>query len=236
MSNILVVHAHPEPKSFCTALATAAVEEFEARGDTVVVSDLYAQKFNPVASSDDFRSRANPDYLVYSLEQRNAQEHTSLGGDIKTEVDRVLAADTIVFVFPMFWFSTPAILKGWIDRVFLSGTFYGGKRIYGRASMRGKKAVAAVTLGGREHMFGVDALHGELARGMMRHFFQGTLGYVGFDVIEPFFGYHVPYCSNDDRAGILENWRDHLRSLDRKPVMNMPDLSRFDDVFRPLEA
>lgn len=234
MSSILVVHAHPEPKSFCTALAHAAIDEMTNNGNSVVLSDLYADGFNPVASSDDFEFRSNPDYLMYSLEQRFALENAGLKADIRREVDRVLASDIVVFVFPMYWFSTPAILKGWIDRVFLSGAFYGGKRIYERGSMRGKRALAAVTLGGREHMFGDKALHGELARGMLRHFFQGSLGYVGFDVVEPFFAYHVPYCTNEERGRMIEDWRSHVADIESLPLMPMPDLSRFDDTFRAI--
>lgn len=235
MNNVLIVHAHPEPKSFCTAMAHAAIEEFEGRSCSVTLSDLYAQRFNPVASANDFESRSDPDYLVYSLEQRHGLKQGTLNAEIVREVDRVLAADTVVFVFPVYWFSTPAILKGWIDRVFLSGAFYGGKRIYQRGSMVGKRAVTAITLGGRDHMFGPRALHGELVRGMMRHFFQGTLGYVGFDVVEPFVGYHVPYCPDAERDRIMSDWRAYIATLDQQPLMKMPDLARFDDVFRPLE-
>ncbi len=50
-------------------------------------------------------------------------------------------------------------MKGWIDRVFLSGTFFGGKRIYDRAEMASKMALVTATLGGRDHMFGANAVH-----------------------------------------------------------------------------
>jgi NAD(P)H dehydrogenase (quinone) len=234
MNNVLIVHAHPEPQSFCTAMAHAAAESFTAQDASVTWSDLYAEHFNPVASVDDFQTRANPDYLVYSLEQRHAYADDTLSAEIRREVDRVLACDTLVMVFPLYWFSTPAILKGWIDRVFLSGAFYGGKRIYERGSMRGRRVAVGITLGGREHMFGPGAIHGELAMGMLRHFFQGTLGYVGFDVLEPFFAYHVPYCSPEERAATMTQWRDYLARVDVAPTLTMPALQNFDDVFRPL--
>ena len=59
--NVLLVHAHPEPRSFCTALRDAAVETFEAGGHAVVQSDLYAMGFNPVASAADFLDRQDPE-------------------------------------------------------------------------------------------------------------------------------------------------------------------------------
>ncbi len=214
-------------------MAHAAVDVLTGQGANVTFSDLYASQFNPVATSADFDSRSNPAYLVYSLEQRHALQNDSLSVDIRREADRVLACDTLVMVFPLYWFSTPAILKGWIDRVFLSGAFYGGKRIYERGSMRGKRAVVGVTLGGREHMFGPDALHGELTGGMLRHFFQGTLGYVGFDVAEPFFAHHVPYRTHEERAAMMDQWRARLADIDSIPTLTMPDLSRFDEIFQP---
>ena len=65
--NVLIVHAHPEPQSFTTAMKDLAVQELTNAGHQVEVSDLYAMNFNPVASAADFGSRKNPDYLVLSL-------------------------------------------------------------------------------------------------------------------------------------------------------------------------
>ncbi len=67
---VLIVHAHPEPRSFTAALRDQAAQTFRAQGHEVQVSDLYAMGWNPVASADDFNQRENPEYLVYALEQR----------------------------------------------------------------------------------------------------------------------------------------------------------------------
>lgn len=233
--NILVVHAHPEPRSFCTALQTQAVLTLTSLGHQVVTSDLYAMGFNPVASDCDFQRRKDPAYLVYALEQRNAVEQHSLAPDIQAEIDKVKACDLLILNFPVFWFSVPAILKGWIDRVFVSGIFYGGRRVYARGGMSGKRALVCATLGGREHMFGNSGIHGELT-GMLRPLLQGTLGYVGMDVLEPFFGYHVPYLSLEGRQQILEDWRQALSQIDSRARLRMPDLSHFDGEFRPIEG
>lgn len=231
--HVHVVHAHPEPRSFVAAMRDVIVTEFTAGGHTVTVSDLYAMGFDPVASAADFTERSDPDYLVYALEQRHATARNALDPQIRTEADRLLAADVIAFTFPLFWFGVPAMLKGWIERVFLSGTFYGGKRIYGRGGLAGKRAFAAFSLGGREHMFGRDAIHGELVDGMLRHFFQGTLGYVGLAVHRPFVAYHVPYVDAARRAAMLDDLRTYVRTLDRQPLIPIPDLDRFDDTLRP---
>lgn len=228
-----LIHAHPEPKSFTAAMRDVIVETFQSEGHSVTVSDLYEMNFNPVASADDFGSRRNPDHMTYALEQRHNWQEGTLAPDIAAEIDKVLAADVIGFTFPLHWFGVPAIMKGYFERVFISGPFYGGKRIYAEGGLAGKKGFAAFPLGGRPHMFGDGALHGPLAMGMMKHFFQGSLGYIGLDVLEPFIAWHVPYISEDERKQMLVDLADYVRNLDDQPVFEMPNLDDFDDRFRP---
>jgi NAD(P)H dehydrogenase (quinone) len=228
-----LVHAHSEPDSFVAAMHGVVRDELERGGAEVTVSDLYAMGFNPVLSPADFGARRNTEHLVYGLEQRHAYETGTLAPDISAEVERVLAADVIGFTSPVFWFSVPAILKGWIDRVFLAGPFYGGRRIYGRGGLAGKRAFAAMSLGGREHMFGAGSIHGDLGDGMLRHFFQGTLGYVGLAVHRPFLAYHVPYVDDAGRRAMLDELRGYMQKLDEQPFIPMPDLEGFDETLAP---
>jgi NAD(P)H dehydrogenase (quinone) len=231
----LVVHAHPEPASFVAAMRDVAVEELRAAGYRVEVSDLYAEAFDPVARASDFPVRAFPDYLHYAKEQRAAAQAARLLPDIEREYARLTAADLVVFTFPVFWFSVPALLKGWFDRVFLAGPVYGGRRIYGRAGLAGKRALVGASLGGRAHMFGPSSLHGSLER-LFSPLLQGTLGYAGLRVLTPFFAYHVPYVSDADRAQMLDAWRAHVAGVDGLDSLPMPDLAEFDDLMRPLAA
>jgi NAD(P)H dehydrogenase (quinone) len=230
---VLIVHAHPEPKSFTAALRDQAVATLEAQGHEVQVSDLYAMNWNPVASADDFSSRENPEYLVYALEQRLGVKSQSLAPDILQELDKLLWADLLILNFPIFWFSTPAILKGWIDRVLVSGICYGGKRFYDQGGLSGKKALVTVTLGGREHMFGDGAIHGPL-EDMLRPILRGTLAYVGFDVLEPFVAWHVPYISDEARKDFLTSYQQRLEHLSDDQPMQFPRLAQFDEALYPL--
>ncbi len=230
--NVLIVHAHPEPQSFTTALKNLAVEQLSHAGHQVVVSDLYAMNFNPVASAADFTARKNPDYLVYALEQRINYENQTIAADIAAEVEKVKAADLIIFSFPLHWFSVPAILKGWIDRVFVSGLTYGGKRFYDQGGLKGKKALLSFTLGGREHMFGDTAIHGEIET-MLRPLLRGTLYYVGMDVLPPFIGYHIPYIDQAAREQILTDYSDYLSNIDELKPLEFPTLDQFDDKLYP---
>ena len=229
--NVLIVHAHPEPKSFSSAMRHAAERCFREGGHAVVVSDLYAMEFNPVASAEDFPS-SQADYLVYALEQRRAYQEGALAADIAAEVAKVLASDLIIFNFPIFWFSVPAILKGWIDRVFLSGPFYGGMRFYERGGLAGRKAWATATLGGRPHMFGANGIHGEL-NALMKPLLQGTLAYVGLEVLDPFYAYHVPYLPREQRDAIMAEFEEAVRNLDRRLSLRFPRMEAFDDKLYP---
>ena len=231
--NVLIIHAHPEPQSFTAALRDQAVETLQAQGHSVQVSDLYAMHWNPVASAADFSDRDNPDYLVYALEQRLGVKTQSLAPDIQEELDKLLWADLLILNFPIYWFSVPAILKGWIDRVLVSGVCYGGKRFYDQGGLAGKKALVTVTLGGREHMFGDGAIHGPL-EDMLRPLLRGTLAYVGLDVLPPFVAWHVPYISADARAQFLVGYHERLENLEQDSPLVFPRLSQFDEALYPI--
>jgi NAD(P)H dehydrogenase (quinone) len=230
--NVFIVHAHPEPKSFTAAMRDTAVATLTAAGHSVEVSDLYAMRFQPVAQAADFGARANPDYLVYALEQRANHKAGTLAPDIAAELDKLMRCDLLILSFPIFWFSVPAMLKGWIDRVLVSGYTYGGMRFYDRGGLAGKKALVAATLGGRPHMFGPDAVHGELET-MLRHLLRGTLYYVGMTVLKPFFAYHVPYLQPNERTALLDDYRSFLATLDQRAPLEFPRLDQFDDKLYP---
>ncbi|WP_246014345.1 NAD(P)H-dependent oxidoreductase [Paenibacillus rhizophilus] len=125
--NVLIVYAHPEPESFNGALKDLAVAALTEEGHLVQVSDLYAMKFKAAADRDDFLMPVNPDFFKYQLEQGHASRTNTFSPDIKEEQEKLLWADFVIFQFPLWWYSVPAILKGWFDRVFASGFVYGFK-------------------------------------------------------------------------------------------------------------
>ena len=234
--NILIVHAHPEVQSFCTAMKDLAIATLQQSGHHVQVSDLYAMNWNPVASAADFQQRSNPDYLVYALEQRHAHGQQALATDIAGELDKLLRADLVIFNFPLFWCSVPAILKGWIDRVLVSGVCYGGVRFYDRGGLAGKRALLSFTLGGQAHMFADEAVVHGYWEPMLRPLQRGTLAYAGFSVLPPFPAYHVPYISQQAREDILDQYRDYLLNLDEQQPLPAPSLANFDRHLHPLRA
>ncbi len=232
--NVLIVFAHPEPQSFNAAMKDRSVEVLRAQGHEVVVSDLHAMGWKAVADADDFGVRANPDYLVYALEQRHGFRDGTLSPDIRAELDKLVWADLVIFHFPLYWYSMPAIMKGWIDRVLISDLCYGGLRFYDRGGLTGKRAMLAITLGGQPHMFSRVGVHGDL-QALLSHILRGTLAYVGFTVLPPFFAFHVPYISAEARRETLEQYESHLKGLETLQPLRFPSLDDFDEALYPLD-
>lgn len=105
----LVVLAHPLPESFAASTAKTVVEALEARGHSVDLLDLYAEDFDPRLSAGERAAYMEPGY-----------QPTEVAGIVA----RLKAADGLVLVFPQWWFDLPAIMKGFIDRVFVPGVAF----------------------------------------------------------------------------------------------------------------
>ncbi|MGI9461842.1 MAG: NAD(P)H-dependent oxidoreductase [Alphaproteobacteria bacterium] len=224
---IFIVYAHHEAKSFCHAMLETSVAVLEKAGHEVKVSDLYAMKFNPVASRHDFGSRQNGDYLTYALEQRYNYQQKTLANDIVGEVEKMFWADLLIIHFPLYWFSLPAIMKGWFDRVLLSGACYGGKNFYEGGKMVDKKAMLTITAGSRSDFFKDEtSLHGEWLT-MLRPILRGTLYYVGFQVLPPFTAYFVPYSDDAARKKSLADYEHHLENINHLTPLVFPKKADF---------
>jgi NAD(P)H dehydrogenase (quinone) len=107
---ILVVHAHPVESSFNRALFTLVTDRLRQAGHELDVLDLYQEDFDPRLS--------RAERLGYHDLETNRES-------VKPYVDRLLAAQALVLVHPVWNFGYPAILKGWFDRVFLPGVSFG---------------------------------------------------------------------------------------------------------------
>ncbi|MGI9372626.1 MAG: NAD(P)H-dependent oxidoreductase, partial [Hyphomicrobiales bacterium] len=101
--------------------------------------------------------------------------------------------DLVVFHFPLWWHTHPAMLKGWFDRVFVNGALYTSKMRYDRGYFAGKKAVCAVTIGAPEAAFTGNGRGGDLTSMMWPTHY--SLYYMGFTVLPPFFAYGIQNSS-----------------------------------------
>jgi NAD(P)H dehydrogenase (quinone) len=131
----LVVLAHPLADSLCAALARTAVAALERGGHGVELVDLYHEGFAPALSAAERASYYDGPYAR---------------GGVEPDIARLQSADAIVLVFPTWWFSLPAMLKGWFDRVWAPGAAYDHADDLGpiRARLgRLRHAMAITTLG-----------------------------------------------------------------------------------------
>ncbi|TIM95454.1 MAG: NAD(P)H-dependent oxidoreductase, partial [Mesorhizobium sp.] len=122
---ILLVFAHPESRSLNGALRDVAIRELEAQGHEVRVTDLYAQGWKSAVDRADFPVLAPDARLMPAAASKKSFEAEALTEDVKAEIAKLLWADTLILQFPLWWFAMPAILKGWVDRVFAYGFAYG---------------------------------------------------------------------------------------------------------------
>ena len=181
----LIVYAHPEPRSLNGALKDAAVAALEAAGHEVRVSDLYAMKWKAVADADDFPQRDPQERLVYHRASGDAYHGGTQSPEVADEQAKLLWADAVVLQFPLWWFSMPAIMKGWVDRVFAHGFAIGVAKPgtkqwarYGEGSLAGRRGMVAITTGAREAQLGPRGLNGDI-EDLLFPIAHGTLFYVG---------------------------------------------------------
>jgi NAD(P)H dehydrogenase (quinone) len=214
--HILVVHAHPEPQSFNGALTRQAIATLTDVGHSVEVSDLYAMKFKAVADADDYIDRGDPDYLRIDREQTHAHEAGTVAADIAAEQDKIARADLMILQYPMWWFSMPAILRGWADRVFTRGFAYLPGRKYDTGMLRGKLAMVSVTTGTSADTYAPDGIDGALLD-VLWPVHNGLLRYSGFDVLTPFAAHMPGKLTAAERSAILHGYDEHLRSIDTLP-------------------
>ncbi|KAJ5079763.1 nad p h oxidoreductase-related [Anaeramoeba ignava] len=209
---ILIVLAHPEPKSINGQLKDKAKEVLEKAGHTVVVSDLYQMGFKAVADQDDFQNREDPDFFKMQYEQR----FNTMTEDIINEQKKVEEADLVLFQFPLWWGSMPAILKGWFDRVFTVPWSYSWPHLCDKGKMKGKKALVSITTGGTPDYFGDRFPFGDLTKCLF-HMLRGCLYFCGFEVLPPVYHYAV---EENEQNKIMEQWEEKLKNIENmKPII-----------------
>jgi NAD(P)H dehydrogenase (quinone) len=194
--NVLLVYAHPEPTSLNGALRDFAVRRLQAAGHQVRMSDLYAMRWKPTLDAQDSLDGAAGARFDPVLDSGRAFATGRQREDIAAEQEKLRWADAVLLQFPLWWFSMPAILKGWVDRVYAYGFAYGvgehsdthwGDR-YGEGTLAGKRAMLLVTTGGWESHYAARGINGPIDD-LLFPIQHGILYYPGFDVLPPFVVY-----------------------------------------------
>jgi len=228
---VLIIYAHQEPKSFNGAMRDTAVDTFTQNSDEVIVCDLYAMNFNPVSDRHNFTSQKDPDYYKQQQEEMHATEVDGFAADIKAEMEKLEWCDVLIFQFPLWWFGLPAILKGWVDRVFAMGKIYGWGKWFDRGVFVGKRAMLSVTIGGSEAMYSETGFNGDINK-ILYPIHHGILRFVGFDVVPPFLVWSPARIERESRKKYLQEYKQRLLELPNITPIDYPHLDDFDDNFQ----
>jgi NAD(P)H dehydrogenase (quinone) len=212
---VFIVYAHPEPKSFNSALFRVAQDVFREGGHEVQVSDLYAMGFNPVVSRKNYTSVKDPDYFKPQIEDMHATESGGFAPDIEAEIRKMEWCDFMLWQHPLWWFGLPAILKGWVDRCFAMGRTYGGGRLYENGVFKGKRAMLSLTTGGPAEAYAKGGFNGDI-NAVLRPIHRGILNFTGFDVLAPHIIYAPVRLRDEQRKAILEGYSRRLRQIDKE--------------------
>lgn len=201
-------------------------------------------KFKAAADGDDFVARADTGRLNYMEESRKAYDGGTQAADVAVEQEKLKRADMVIFQFPMWWFAMPAILKGWVDRVFAAGFAYGvgqygggrwGDR-YGEGRLLGKRSMLSLTCGGPLAQFSPRGVNGSL-EDLLFPIQHGILFYPGMDVLPPFVVFQSRRQTGDDWPRIRAAYEQRLDGLfnDAPILYRRQNCGHYDDqqVLKP---
>jgi NAD(P)H dehydrogenase (quinone) len=184
----LIVIAHPNPESFGGSLVKELYNHLINKGDEAHIRNLYQTGFNPVLSSEDFSSLAD---------NRTPK-------DIKTEQEYIKWADHVIFVYPVWWGGMPAILKGYIDRVFAEGFAYEYTANGVNGLLSPRKGSVICTTG--ESSENYKKVHDAMRVISSEVIFK----FVGMEPYKQLFYGAVPSVSNEVRASYIQNVKEEL--------------------------
>lgn len=211
---VLYIYAHQEPASFNAALKAVAVDTLEKAGHKVKVSDLYAMHFKPVLDAGDFLQRKKPDKLALFPEQINATKTGTFVPDIMEEMDKVKWADLLIFQFPIYFTGMPAIMKGWLDRVFAAGFAFDPitQGFYEKGLLKGKKVMMTITTGADENVYSESGAHGDIHT-LLKYITHCIFEYVGLETLPSYIMFSVNSQSQEKGQQSLEKYGKILKGL-----------------------
>ncbi|WP_054023476.1 NAD(P)H-dependent oxidoreductase [Bacillus sp. FJAT-28004] len=190
----LIVYCHPNPDSFNNAIVETFIASLKEQGNEVVVRDLYAMRFDPVLKASDFQ----------------AMREGNTPADIKAEQDHVKWADAFTMVYPIWWTGLPALIKGYIDRVFSYGFAYA----YGEDGtisklLAGKKGLIINTHGTPSEIYSQTGMYD----GLKITSDTGIYEFCGITPVGHMFFGSVPQIDDAARKKILEEVKGKAVSL-----------------------
>ncbi|KFF13315.1 NAD(P)H dehydrogenase [Chryseobacterium soli] len=184
----LIIYAHPNSKSLNHQLLETVTESLRSANHEIEIRDLNQINFNP----------------VMSLEDMQGQRMGKVADDVQTEQDFISWAEHITFIYPIWWTGMPAVMKGYIDRVFSYGFAYRYDQGIQKGLLTGKKTVI-INTHGKSHdeyeRMGMD-------KALSLTSDQGIFLYSGFEIIQHFFFDQADRASSED----VEIWKEQIRN------------------------
>jgi len=192
----LIVYAHPNSGSLNHFFKQTVLESLQESGEEIAIRDLNEINFNP----------------VFSLEDMNGQRIGTVADDVKTEQDFITWADRIIFIYPIWWTGMPAIMKGYIDRVFSYGFAYRYDQGIQKGLLTGKKTIIINSHGksnAEYEAMGMD-------KALILTSDTGIFTYSGLEIQQHF------YFDKADRASAdnISNWESQIQTILSLSVKN----------------
>jgi len=188
----LIIYAHPNEKSFNAAILKTTIETIQSKNEDYKLIDLYKENFKPSLDFYDFSKMAQKTY----------------SDDVKKYQESVKESEKLIFIYPTWWWSYPAILKGFIDRVFVSGFAYKFKerKLIG---LLNHKTLIFTTTGGDEKEYEENKIKDIITRPMK----EGILGFCGIKDITMKIFYAVPSVNDETRKKYLEEVKETVTNF-----------------------
>ncbi|MEK5141456.1 NAD(P)H-dependent oxidoreductase [Paenibacillus sp. FSL M7-0134] len=177
--NINILYGHPYAKSFNKAILEQVIAHLNVRGANVKVKDLIQMSFNPMAGLKDLEAKVT----------------NALPEEIVKEQEDLLWADALIIISPVWWGGFPAVIKGYIDRVFTTGLIRSSDGVYG---LEGKRAYSIFTTGSSE-----DYIRISRQKDMLYAANDNLFGFAKFSDAEIKLLYSVPRVTLEERKAML---------------------------------
>ncbi|WP_288388836.1 NAD(P)H-dependent oxidoreductase [uncultured Alteromonas sp.] len=154
----------------------------------------------PVAGKDDTTSLPIDEYFQLAKAQRLALANNTFIKTIADEQNKLLSSDLLIFQFPLWRWSFPSMLKGWVDSVLSSGFAYGKD-----AKLKPKKVMYSIITGGANSKE-ESAYYQAKIDGLYQYIF----GFMGWEILPAFIVHGVQQKTNEERQPILASYHKHL--------------------------
>jgi len=185
----LIIYAHPNPASLNHFLKQTVLESLENSAEEIIIRDLNEINFNPVLSLDDM----------------SGQRMGQVAEDVQKEQDFISWADRIIFIYPIWWTGMPAIMKGYIDRVFSYGFSYRYDQGIQKGLLAGKKAIIINSHGKSNAEYEESGMDKALALTSD----TGIFNYCGFEIQQHFYFDKADRATSED----IFEWQNQILSF-----------------------